>query len=586
MSNEYSDDDDVDYLDSLIPVPPVVQSAVFDTSRKSSRFTFPPGIPKATPSKSAPPVTAYSLINRVKRNAITSTVPVPSSPASSVGGDDFSLSDLLLDSDVSSVSIPVSPAVLAADSAYVPTKNTKTSRRFFLTKNNYTAAEVDLIKSHPGLNYAVIGFETAPSTNTPHLHAVIVVGPSKFSTIRNRYPGFHIQIVHDQISCITYCKKGGNFWESGTSSSQGQRNDLVRVAEAIKTVGYDQAFLANPIQGMKYTQGLKEYNRIYLTTLPKAFKRIIWNFGETGFGKTSFAFLSHDIKDIWISPPSTLGGAVWFDGYQNHKVAIIDEIRENTFPWPLLLSLLDEHPRQVQVKGGYVPWNPEYVYITAPQHPRVMFAHKSDSEYSHLLRRIDDVNMLIDRGVVKQIDAKDFHGFDGYPDVRARKFRLLSTKSTPVAPNPGFVEDDINGNIVNVTFGSTLKHHTSTTTDPGVIDSQMSQDIQGGFKLVRSNCMIIPESPPLEPSDVVRPKSARLTIDDPDGEVYRLYMDRTYKSTMDPPKQQNNFVHYPATAQHRKEGSAHDKRFNGSRISTYSHCSPARKDDDDFEDAR
>lgn len=59
-------------------------------------------------------------------------------------------------------------------------------------------------------------------------------------------------------------------------------------------------------------------------------------------------------------------GAVWFDGYDAnvHTTVILDDYYHH-FPFHFLLRLLDRYPLQVPVKGQYVNFNSNRIFITS-----------------------------------------------------------------------------------------------------------------------------------------------------------------------------------------------------------------------------
>lgn len=107
------------------------------------------------------------------------------------------------------------------------------SKHFALTHNNYNDADVARYRhffSSPLVLYAVIGFEVAPTTGTPHLQIHVSYSTNtRKSTIINRFPGAHVSIARDPTASALYAGKGPNKEEFGDISDivkQGKRTDF------------------------------------------------------------------------------------------------------------------------------------------------------------------------------------------------------------------------------------------------------------------------------------------------------------------------------------------------------------------------
>lgn len=116
-----------------------------------------------------------------------------------------------------------------------------------------------------------------------------------------------------------------------------------------------------------------------------------WYHGSTGSGKTRAAL--EEFPDAWVSMPN----GKWFDGYDAHKAAIIDDFRKGWCEYGVLLRLLDRYPLRVETKGGSRQWVPEVIIVTCPWAPDVLYG----GDYYHdkigqLLRRIGTIRLFGD----------------------------------------------------------------------------------------------------------------------------------------------------------------------------------------------
>lgn len=284
------------------------------------------------------------------------------------------------------------------------TKKTPYSRpprgtRYVFTLNNWTQEEYTLVTSSAftaKTRWMVVAKETG-ETGTPHLQgAFVLLTQTAFSTVK-KLPGLtraHLEPMHGSPQdSLAYCSKQDSAaFVYGTLPTPGKRNDLSYATERILN-GATVKEVAQTMEGatvvVKFNKGLtvlRSYVRPDRTEPPK----IYWLYGKTGTGKTrcSFEFASK-LGDVWI----TSGGLQWFDGYDGQRSAIFDDFRSKGVSFPFLLQLLDRYPLSVPIKGGFVGWNPEFIFITTPETPTVTFSKRAEhipEDIEQLLRRISD----------------------------------------------------------------------------------------------------------------------------------------------------------------------------------------------------
>jgi len=141
-----------------------------------------------------------------------------------------------------------------------------------------------------------------------------------------------------------------------------------------------------------------------LTTPDRSTKpTVYWLSGPTGTGKTRacFSFAQHsglNYEDVWMSS----GTLQWFDGYDGQQLAIFDDFRAKHVEFAFLLRLLDRYPIRVPFKGGFVNWNPKYIFITSPYPIDRAFEKRSEhipEDIQQLKRRISKIFNL-DQGAL------------------------------------------------------------------------------------------------------------------------------------------------------------------------------------------
>lgn len=274
------------------------------------------------------------------------------------------------------------------------------SKNWCFTLNNYGSSDYERICGLGGsdsLEYLVVGREVGES-GTRHLQGFLVLKRKKTMGGVKTLLGsttVHLEIARGSAQQASdYCKKEGDYYESGSCPSvgQGRRTDLIRAAEAVVSGRSLDCIAAEfPVEYVKYYRGLGELRRKLLDK-PRDFRtQCVWFWGPTGTGKS---FRAHDEAN------RLCGGSVysafdpsckWFDGYDSHKGVIFDDFAGEA-PIAVLLQLLDRYPRVVQVKGGAVQWRPRIVWFTSNFPPDRLYL--SERQLPALLRRIDEISEI------------------------------------------------------------------------------------------------------------------------------------------------------------------------------------------------
>ena len=99
-------------------------------------------------------------------------------------------------------------------------------------------------------------------------------------------------------------------------------------------------------------------------------------------------------KEHYIKSPDNK----WFDGYSNHDVLILDELRKQTFTCAYLLRLLDRYKMGVEVKGGTRQMVAKVIIVTSSKSPEALWADMAGladpEDVGQLQRRITEVVQL------------------------------------------------------------------------------------------------------------------------------------------------------------------------------------------------
>lgn len=309
--------------------------------------------------------------------------------------------------------------------------------RFVFTLNNWTQEEWTYLTEEfaPQVKWIVMGKETAPETGTSHLQGACIIGTqwtfSKLKTLTGLKRA-HIEVMRGTpADSLAYCtKEDSNAFVLGTLPTPGKRNDLKDATDRI-LAGNTLRELAG--DGEVATAVVKFYKGLtVLRSLTRPARNgppfVFWFHGPTGTGKTRCAFgagrvLGSGDADIWISS----GGLRWFDGYDGQSVAIFDDFRaKHVSSFAFLLRLLDRYPVDVEFKGGFVKWTPQYICITCPYDPDECFATRKQhvpEDVAQLKRRITHVfhipEPLGEIGIFEIID--ECRGLAGLPSLGERE---------------------------------------------------------------------------------------------------------------------------------------------------------------------
>lgn len=268
-------------------------------------------------------------------------------------------------------------------------------RRFVFTLNNYTKEEEEQIQQTP-CRWLIYGRETG-ETGTPHLQGACVIGKQvAFSTIKT-WPGFARAFISmmngSPEDSLRYCtKQDSQPFQKGEMPKQGTRNDILSAVTKLRSNNDFKQLVQEDdfaVVYVKYDRGLTKLSNLLQPVRDRTVPpKVCWLHGPTGVGKTrscvDFAEKVFGLGGYWISA----GSLEWFDGYSYQKCAIIDDLRTKGCNFVHLLRLLDRYQYRVPIKGGFVDWVPEYIFITAPMGPRAMWNFKTEEQLEQLERRI------------------------------------------------------------------------------------------------------------------------------------------------------------------------------------------------------
>lgn len=272
-------------------------------------------------------------------------------------------------------------------------KTENRARNWCFTLNN-PVSNNPITELPMGAKYLIYQIEEGEN-KTPHIQGYIeFVNRIYFNRIKALLPqGCHIEIARGSPEQNkTYCTKEPRLhgpYEYGTiSKGKGHRTDLEALANQVLKKG--SLIDVNPVDIIKHGKGLQ----LLASTIQPPYRpnlKVITIIGYTGLGKT------FSIKDSYPEnsySPYYGNNGIWFCGYQNQPVLILDEFYEQV-PLHKILQLLDPYPLRVETKGGTVPLHASIIFITSNAtpdkwYPNDPFITKKDrsQEIEALYRRI------------------------------------------------------------------------------------------------------------------------------------------------------------------------------------------------------
>ena len=216
------------------------------------------------------------------------------------------------------------------------------NRSWVFTWNNYTEEEEEYVQEID-CKYLVYGREVGEK-GTRHLQGFITFTEGKtFKTVRKIFKENHVEVAKDTKASIAYCKKDGDFYETG-ERKQGARTDIQEIKEMCKEGSTRKELfeVATSYQAYRFGEiGLSLYEK------KRNWKpEVRWYWGPTGTGKSRCAY--EEFPEAWFSAEDLK----WWDGYDGHEVVVIDDFRGDHCKFSTLLKILDRYPYKVAVKGG------------------------------------------------------------------------------------------------------------------------------------------------------------------------------------------------------------------------------------------
>lgn len=262
---------------------------------------------------------------------------------------------------------------------------TKRSRSFYVTCwEKPTFDELSM-------SYMIYGKELCPETGREHWHCWLRFHNAKTIKAGLKYlpeGTWNIDQRGTNEECWAYITKDGDYKEFGNRPSQGQRNDLLKVASDISSgTTVDEITMNDPVLYHQYGRTLNKLEdlrmrNIFRTEMTKGY----WYYGSTGTGKSHKAFENYHPSTHYV----LINDNGWWDGYTQQEVVIINDFR-GWLNYDLLLQLVDKWPMSVKRRGREpIPFISKKIIITSSLSPDEVYHNRAENDkIEQLLRRFE-----------------------------------------------------------------------------------------------------------------------------------------------------------------------------------------------------
>lgn len=266
-------------------------------------------------------------------------------------------------------------------------------RNWCFTVNNYDAL-LDP-SSWPSCTYCVYSEELSAS-GTAHLQGYVEFDRAVTLGFLKDLDG--CDTAHweprrgSQAQAVAYCSKVDDPtflagpYTFGALKAQGSRSDLALVADdLVRGASLKRIAMEHPSAFLRYSSGIIRFKAAVAAPRPDDQGTACFVFfGAGGSGKTSFALrLARFLGKVYRVPEEKGSGLYW-DGYEQGDVVIIDEFKGSRMRPTFFNGLIDKGPFQVPVHGGTCEFNSPLVIVTTNVHPHEWWPNV---QFQHSLRR-------------------------------------------------------------------------------------------------------------------------------------------------------------------------------------------------------
>lgn len=253
------------------------------------------------------------------------------------------------------------------------------------TLNNFTDEDVEMVKSWESLCSAMVAGLEVGKDGTPHIQFTMTFKKAmRLSGLKKLNSRVHWEMTVREANAFQYAGKDGSLIVDKPPPGRGARTDLIGIREDIED-GLRMADLVNKpynYQCLKTAELILKYRKQKTVAIDK---EVIWIWGPTGTGKTTWAFENY--PDLYFKE-----GNKWWNNYAEEETVVIDEFRPDLIPLPLVLVWLNKLSFPAESKGGRAWVTAKRIIITSCKSPEDIYeGHASGEDIKQLTRRITRV---------------------------------------------------------------------------------------------------------------------------------------------------------------------------------------------------
>ena len=228
----------------------------------------------------------------------------------------------------------------------------------------FTAYKLDECLSLKDSNpeYICWGVEKCPTTQRIHYQGFIAYkNAKKLNELKKRAPTTHFEQTKGTVEQnIKYCSKDGEFIEHGERPKErGQTKEH----ELVMTKSSAELLRNHPLTWARYHRAIHAREAL-LARENRHYKPIDvwWCYGDTGTGKSKFAFEKEAVPIIYSNG--------FFSDWGDARILALEEFRGG-IPYSILLALTDGYHGYytVNIKGGQKVIDIDRIIITSPYEP-------------------------------------------------------------------------------------------------------------------------------------------------------------------------------------------------------------------------
>lgn len=277
------------------------------------------------------------------------------------------------------------------------------------TINNYNEEEDinEIYLCEKEIQYCLFYHEEGKKKHTEHLQGFIVWKldhRKRFTEMKKLFSRMHFKPMNGTIEQNEdYVDKDEELIiKIGEKPiGQGKRTDIYAVKAFIEKQPSVRALLNSDIKLNTQTIRMAEILCKYVEPVRNFKPEVYWIWGETGIGKTRLVYDNFEMNEIY---KKTTNSGKWWDGYDGHKIVILDDLRPSDYRYHELLTLLDRYPYQVEIKGGFRQLLATIIIITTDRHPNKFYQQDVVGDLRQLTRRFTAVIELTDANSLLPFD--------------------------------------------------------------------------------------------------------------------------------------------------------------------------------------